>query len=136
MEKSAAKKMIMCTYIFFIFKKFFNQNLKTLIMENQTQAQPPKNWLLQSILVTVLTFLCCSNILGLPFGIAGIVNATSVDSKFNRGDFEGAEKAAKNAKKWTIVAAVLALVSIIIYILLYVLGMMAFLGAAGSDFNF
>lgn len=105
-------------------------------MENQLNNQPPKNWLLQSILVTVLTFLCCSNILGLPFGIAGIVNASSVESKFNRGDVEGAERAAKNAKKWTIVAGVLAIVSIVIYAILYALGIMAFLGAAGGAYDF
>lgn len=96
--------------------------------------QPPKNWLLQSLLVTILTFLCCSNILGLPFGIAAIVNASSVESKFNRGDVEGAEKAAKNAKKWTIVTGVLAVVSIIVIGLFYVLGLLAFLGAANQNF--
>lgn len=99
-------------------------------MENQ---QLPKNWLLESLLVTILTFLCCSNILGLPFGIAAIVNASSVESKFNRGDYISAERAAKNAKKWTIVTGVLAVVSIIIFALLYLLGFMALFGLANQN---
>ena len=56
-------------------------------------SQAPKNWLVESILVTIL---CC-----LPFGIVGIVNAARVDSKFQQGDYYGAEKASKDAGKWT-----------------------------------
>ena len=54
---------------------------------------PPKNWLVESILVTIF---CC-----LPFGIAGIVFATQVNTKWTAGDFVGAEVAAKEAAKWT-----------------------------------
>lgn len=54
---------------------------------------PPKNWLIESILVTVL---CC-----LPFGIAGIVNAANVNSRYTSGDLAGAESASKAAKQWT-----------------------------------
>ncbi|MES2882212.1 MAG: CD225/dispanin family protein, partial [Bacteroidota bacterium] len=39
--------------------------------------QQPKNWLVESILVTIF---CC-----LPFGIVGIVNAAQVNSKFAAG---------------------------------------------------
>ncbi|MBT8316172.1 MAG: CD225/dispanin family protein [Lutibacter sp.] len=56
---------------------------------DQTQ---PKNYLVESILVTIF---CC-----LPFGIAGIVFASQVNSKFASGDFEGAQKASSDAKKW------------------------------------
>lgn len=55
----------------------------------------PKNWLVESILVTVL---CC-----LPFGIAGIMSATKVESLYHAGDYDAAEQASKDAKKWTIV---------------------------------
>ncbi|WP_419184195.1 DUF2752 domain-containing protein [Xiashengella succiniciproducens] len=40
--------------------------------------QPPKTWLGESILVTIF---CC-----LPFGIAGIVNASKVESRFYAGE--------------------------------------------------
>jgi len=41
-------------------------------MENFNNQKPPKSWLVESILVTLF---CC-----LPFGIAGIVNASRVES--------------------------------------------------------
>ncbi len=50
----------------------------------------PKNWLVESILVTIF---CC-----LPFGIAGIVFASQVNSKYDAGDYAGAEKASRQAK--------------------------------------
>jgi hypothetical protein len=65
----------------------------------QTPQQPiipptrPKNWLVESILVTIF---CC-----LPFGIAGIVFAAQVNSKYDTGDYDGAERASKEAAKWT-----------------------------------
>lgn len=54
---------------------------------------PPKNWLVESILVTIF---CC-----LPFGIAGIVFASRVNSAWTAGDFAGAQKASQEAGKWT-----------------------------------
>jgi len=57
------------------------------------QNQPPKTWLLESILATLF---CC-----LPFGIAGIVNAAKVESRFYAGDIEGAKRASQEAGKWT-----------------------------------
>lgn len=62
-------------------------------MENNTPGQPPKTWLVESILVTLF---CC-----LPLGIVGIVNASSVERKFKDGDYAGAEKASQDAGKWT-----------------------------------
>jgi len=56
-------------------------------------SSPPKNWLVESILVTIF---CC-----IPFGIAGIVFASQVNSKWSTGDFAGAEKSSKDAAKWT-----------------------------------
>ena len=60
-------------------------------MENsfqpQVQEPRPKNWLVESILATIF---CC-----LPFGIAGIVFATQVNSKYDSGDYAGALQASK-----------------------------------------
>ena len=56
-------------------------------------AGKPKNWLVESILVTLF---CC-----LPFGIVAIVNAAKVDSRFATGDMDGAVQASAEAKKWT-----------------------------------
>lgn len=85
-----------------------------------TAPERPKNWLVESILVTVL---CC-----LPFGIAGIVFASQVNGKYDNGDYAGAEKASKQAKTWTLVGAIIGFVFLIIY--LAVVG----LGFAAGDF--
>jgi len=128
--------MLFCKIENRILRKFYildiDYSINTNFFKMEIQ-QPPKTWLLQSLLVTILTFLCCSNILGLPFGIAAIVNASSVESKFNRGDFEGADKASKNAKYCTIVTGVLAVVSVILFAVLYVFGLLAFLSAANYN---
>ncbi len=70
----------------------------------------PKNYLVESILVTIF---CC-----LPFGIAGIVFASQVNSKFAVGDFEGALSASKSAKKWMTWGLIL---SILYYVIIYFL---------------
>ncbi|HEX5553787.1 MAG TPA: CD225/dispanin family protein [Chitinophagaceae bacterium] len=65
-------------------------------LQPQSGAVPPtrpKNWLVESILVTIF---CC-----LPFGIVGIIFAAQVNSKFDGGDYPGALKASKDAGKWT-----------------------------------
>ena len=82
--------------------------------QNPTEFNmPPKNWLVESILVTVL---CC-----LPFGIAGIINASKVEVLFLSGDIAGANKAAADAKKWTMYGLFTGLSVIVLYVLLYVL---------------
>jgi hypothetical protein len=76
------------------------------VLDSSTEVKP-KTWLVESILVTVL---CC-----LPFGVAAIVNAAKVDSKYAAGDYVGAKKASNEAKKWTLVGLVGGVIFIIIY---------------------
>ena len=56
--------------------------------------QRPKNYLIESILVTIF---CCQIL-----GIVSIVYASQVNSKYASGDFDGAQSASKEAKKWVI----------------------------------
>ena len=77
-----------------------------------TNRRPPKSWLVESILVT---FFCC-----MPFGIAGIVNAAKVETKFNAGDFEGAQRSSEEAGKWTKIGFWLTVVGVVIYLLILV----------------
>jgi hypothetical protein len=70
--------------------------------------QPPKNWLIESILATIF---CC-----LPLGIVGIVYASQVNGKFAAGDYEGALASSREAGRWT-------KLSFLIYIGLAVLGL-------------
>ncbi|MFW6225202.1 MAG: CD225/dispanin family protein [Bacteroidota bacterium] len=78
-------------------------------MEDTTNKQPPKTWLAESILVTLF---CC-----LPFGIAGIVNAAKVESRFYAGDTEGSQRASDNAKKWTTTGFWIGIVIGVIYLI-------------------
>jgi len=79
----------------------------------------PKNWLVESILVTLF---CC-----LPLGIVGIVNAASVDSKYRAGDYAGAAEASATAGKWTKIGFWIGL----IIGLLYIVGIFGF-GLGGA----
>lgn len=95
-------------------------------MEQNFQPQemrpnPPKNWLAESILVTIF---CC-----LPFGIVGIVNASQVNSKYFAGDYIGAERASNEAGKWTKIGFFVGLG----FLVLYIIGV--FLGIATFSFN-
>lgn len=88
-----------------------NQRMYDSNVYGRNDVRPmPKNWLVESILVTV----CCC----LPFGIAGIIYATKVESLYYSGDYEGAEQAAKDAKKWTVIGFFGMLVPFILYILI------------------
>lgn len=85
--------------------------------------QQPKNWLAESILVTLF---CC-----LPFGIAGIVNAAQVSSKFAAGDYDGALRASQEAGKWTKIGFWVGIGVAALYILLFVvLGVGGFMAAS------
>jgi hypothetical protein len=55
-------------------------------------AQPPSNYLVGSILVTLF---CCQ-----IFGIVSIIYAAQVNAKWQACDFEGAQKASRNALLW------------------------------------
>ena len=80
---------------------------------NQEEDIPPlkpNNWLWQSI---VATLFCC-NVLG----IVGIVYAARVDVLYYNKKYSEAEKNAKNAKTWTIIAFVLGLISIILWVVM------------------
>lgn len=87
----------------------------------QTPPPRPKNWLVESILVTIF---CC-----IPFGIAGIVYAASVNKKYDNGDYAEAEKASKEAGRWTKVGFFCGIGILVIYSILFALGMGAALTA-------
>jgi hypothetical protein len=77
----------------------------------------PRTWLVESILVTLF---CC-----LPFGIAGIVFASRVESKHQAGDYVGAEKASREAGQWTKIGFWLAIIFYFGWIILALAGVTA-----------
>lgn len=70
-------------------------------------STPPKNWLVESILVTLF---CC-----LPFGIAGIVFAVQVSSKWAAGDYDGALRSSQEAGKWTKIGFFIGIAVAVLY---------------------
>jgi hypothetical protein len=83
---------------------------------SQPPMPRPKNWLVESILVTIF---CC-----LPFGIAGIVNAANVNGRYDIGDYEGALAASKQAGKWTKIGLFVGpVIGILYFILVFIIGL-------------
>ncbi len=85
-------------------------------------SAPPKTWMVESILVTIL---CC-----LPFGIAGIVNASQVESRYYAGNMEGARRASVEAKKWTMIGFWIGVAGVGLYVLWMVFAMIMGFGSA------
>ena len=106
----------------------------------QTVAQDlpvmPKSWMTESILVTILPFVLCGNVLSL-IGIAAIVNASKVESLYNNGLYAQSIEASNNAARWTkitlwvaIGAIILAIVAIVVFVVFF--GSLAGIGEAFS----
>lgn len=74
----------------------------------------PENYLVWAILAT----LCCC----VPTGIAAIVYAAQVDSKWAAGDQFGAREASENAKLWSLISLGVGLVFGGIWFVLNLLG--------------
>lgn len=81
---------------------------------NMQRPPMPDNYLVWGILVTIL----CG--CGMPLGIVSIINASKVGSAYAAGDYVGAEKASKDAKKWAIWGAVVGGVFVLLYLLVAV----------------
>jgi len=68
-----------------------------------------QTYLVPAILVTLFCFL--------PTGIAAIVYASQVNSKRSIGDYDGAMRASKQARMWTIISLAVGLVFLVIIII-------------------
>jgi hypothetical protein len=77
---------------------------QTYQSQSSIPQSPPKNWLVESILVTIF---CCQ-----PFGIVGIIFALMVNRNFAAGDYNGALQASKDAAKWTKIGFIIGAVLI------------------------
>ncbi|MFV0425919.1 MAG: CD225/dispanin family protein [Beutenbergiaceae bacterium] len=71
-----------------------------------TPMSPPPNNLVFAILSTIF---CC-----LPLGVASIVFAAQVNTKFAQGDYAGAQASADKAKKFALWGAIIGAVLIVI----------------------
>lgn len=83
---------------------------------NQTLPPKPNNHMVMAIVSTVLSVVTCTFTYIVPIagGIVSIVFASQVNSKYNSGDYEGAEKSSKYAKiAW--IVSIVAIVGALIY---------------------
>jgi hypothetical protein len=89
--------------------------------QNNPAGSPPDNNLVWAILCTVL---CC-----LPLGIVAIIKSTKVKELWLQGDHAGAQKAADDAKKYSMWGAGIGLIFVVLYIIFVVV-----LGVAGGGY--
>jgi hypothetical protein len=75
-------------------------------------GEPPPNYLVWAILSTIF---CC-----LPLGIASIVFAAQVNSKWSAGDVAGAQGASRKAKQFAIWSAAAGAIIVAIYLVVVV----------------
>jgi ABC-type sulfate transport system permease component len=80
----------------------------------QPGGPPPPNYLVWAILATIF---CC-----LPLGIPAIVFASQVNSKWQTGDFSGAQEASRKAKQFSLWSTIAGVVVGVLYALLIVAG--------------
>ena len=76
-----------------------------------SQPERPVNGTPYLVFSILATLFCC-----LPLGIAAIVYASRINSAQNAGDYQGAQDAAKKAKLFTIISAVLGAIISAVYI--------------------
>lgn len=79
-------------------------------MEGQYVLKPNSNMVL-----AIFTTLCCC----LPFGIVGIIKASKVSDYYVMKQYEAAQNAADEAKKWSLIGIACGVVVYIIYIVVY-----------------
>jgi hypothetical protein len=77
-------------------------------------GQPPKNYLVWSILVTLF---CC-----LIPGIVAIVFSAQVNGLWAQGRYADAQRMSARAKTWVLVSAVLGLIVIVINVIAFASG--------------
>ena len=73
----------------------------------------PDNYLVWAILTTIC---CCW-----PLGIVAIVYAAKVNNLYMTGQYQAAQEASANAKKWSIITAIGGPVVVLLYVIFYVI---------------
>ena len=92
----------------------------------------PKDYMTESIIVTVITLICCCSPISVILGIIAIIKANGVKSEFEKGDMNAAINNSEAAKKLTMWAAIVAVGYIIIITILYFFFWAALIAEAGG----
>lgn len=95
-------------------------------LKQKEVSTPPDNYLVLAVLSTVL---CC-----MPLGIVSIIKSSNVNKKWAMGDYEGAQKASRDAKKYAIYGAASG---VIFMVIMTILAVVFGIGGAllNGDFN-
>lgn len=126
------------TELQFLFDASLQQETPSIESADSTVSQPtnetvpamPKTWLTESLLVTIIPAILCSNILSL-LGIVAIVKASQVQSFYMQGRYDEANMMSKDAGRWTKIAFWVSIGWILLLILLIVLAFVMVGSAAG-----
>lgn len=79
---------------------------------NQPNQMMPKTWMTESIIATVVCTLCCgASFITLITGIIAIFHANGVKTKFNSGDYAGANKKSASARMWMMITVGIGIVA-------------------------
>lgn len=78
------------------------------------QGSKPDNNMLWAILCTIF---CC-----LPLGVVAIINAAKVDGLYRNGDYDAANEAAANAKKYSQYGLIFGVVVFVFYFIIGIAG--------------
>jgi len=97
-----------------------------------SNAFPPKNYLTESVIVTVLFVICCCSPISVILGIIAIVKANNVNQEFNKGNYAAAVSNAESAKKLSLWAVIIGIAFYVIVIILYVAFFAAIIGEMGG----
>lgn len=103
-------------------QQVYQQPAQAYQQPQQRPVQPNSNM----VMAILTTLFCC-----LPTGIYAIIQASKVDKLYFAGEYDEAEKAAGEAKKWSYIGIVLSVIGWIIYFVFFMgLGFLAAVGGA------
>ena len=88
------------------------QQLQYASQARQQSAQPRRMPETNMVWGIVCLLVCC-----MPIGIFSIIKSNEVTQKYNRGDYQGALKASKDAKNWAIYGMIAGGVFGILYVI-------------------
>ncbi len=84
----------------------------------QNYAPMPKTWQTEALVITLVSFLCCSNLISGVIGIVALVKSGSVSSSYRMGDYAAAQAASQEAGRLTKIAFWIAIGWVLVLLVL------------------
>lgn len=96
------------------FSPYAAPNSAEELPNSMLTGKMPRTYLVQSIILTALTFFCCCCI---PLGVIPLVYSVMVSNRYDRGDYYGSKAASGTAKVWCIILWIIVGIRILIQFL-------------------